>query len=455
MDSESTAPEGAVGRGILFALVPVVILAGATMLGYLLYTSIREYVAHAQVSFLPSEPVVTHVQKGRAKEEDLPDLTKHERATILLLGIDQRGDDPGPWRTDTLIVVTIDPATNTAGMLSIPRDLWVTVPGYGEHKINTAHFIGDAEGYPGGGPALAKKTVRNLLGVPIDYYVRVNFTGFESLIDAIGGITIDVESPIDDYEYPDGNYGTMEVHIPAGVQHMDGETALQYARSRHGTSDYDRSRRQQMLLMAIRDKALGLDISIDRIPEILRIVGDSVQTDLNLVELTALAQAGREINLESITNVAIDEATTRAAITPAGMWVAIPDRDAIRELRDQIFPAPSPTAIVSQAPDESKLEAESAYVQILNGTLEAGLAQRTSARLRQDGFKVAGFGNADRADYAQTVIIDLTGNPYTTQALASAFGVPPANVISRSEANPEADIRLILGQDYASVEPQS
>jgi len=455
MDAGRAAHEGEGGKRVLFALLPVVILVGAALLAYLLFSTIRQYVARADVPFLPSEPLVTHVERGRAKEEDLPDLAKEERATILLLGIDQREGESGPWRTDTMIVVTADPATKNAGMLSIPRDLWVTVPGFGEHKINTAHFIGDAERYPGGGPALAKKTVRNLLGVPIDYYVRVNFSGFERLIDAIGGISIDVESPIDDLEYPDGNYGTMEVHIPAGVQNMDGATALQYARSRHGTSDYDRSRRQRKLLMAIRDKALSLDISIDRIPEILRIVGDSVQTDLNLAELTALARVAREIDLEDIKSAAIDEATTRAAITPAGMWVAIPDRDGIRQLRDEIFPAPSPTAIVSHAPDATKLEAEAAYIQVLNGTLVPGLAQRTSARLRQDGYKVAGFGNADRGDYTETVIVDLTGNPYTAQTLATLLAVPPENVLSRAEANPEADVRLILGQDYASIEPGS
>jgi len=422
MNGGNVTTEGTTGRRLVLTILPVIILAGAMVLGYLLYATLKDYVAHAEVPFLPSDPVATHVEKGRAKEEDLPDLAKKERATILLLGIDQRRDEAGPWRTDTMIVLTVDPATNTAGMLSIPRDLWVTVPGFGEHKINTAHFIGDVEGYPGGGPALAKKTVRNLLGVPIDYYVRVNFTGFERLIDAIGGITVDVEKPIDDDKYPDGNYGYTEVHIPAGIQHMDGKTSLQYARSRHGTSDYDRSRRQQK-------------ISIDRIPEILRIVGDSVQTDLNLSELTTLAGVAREIELESIKTAAIDESTTQPATTPSGMWVAIPDRDAIRQLRDEIFPSPSPTVPAVQTVDKDKVLSESARIQILNGTLVSGLAQRTATRLREDGYLVAGYGNADRGDYVTTVI------------------VAPENVLSRSEASPEADIRLILGQDYAAVEP--
>ena len=455
MAGGSMASEGASGRRVLLFILPIIVLAGAMVLGYLLYATLKDHMAHAEVPFLPSDPVVTHVEKGRAKEEDLPNLEKKERATILLLGIDQREDQAGPWRTDTMIVVTVDPATKTAGILSIPRDLWVTVPGFGEHKINTAHFIGDMEKYPGGGPALAKKTVRNLLGIPIDYYVRVNFTGFERLIDAVGGITVDVEKAIDDDKYPDGNYGYTEVHIAAGIQHMDGKTALQYARSRHGTSDYDRSRRQQKLLMACRDKALSMDISVDRIPEILRIVGDSVQTDLNLSELTALARVAGEIEFESIKVGAIDEATTKSAITPSGMWVAIPDREGIRQLRDEIFPSPSPTApAVAPATDKAKLQAESARIQVLNGTLVAGLAQRTATRLREEGYLVAGFGNADRGDYATTMIVDFTGNDYTAGCLASMFHVAPKDILSRSEANPEADIRLILGQDHAAAEPR-
>ena len=454
MNGGNVTTAGTTGRRLVLTILPVIILVGAMVLGHLLYTTLKDYVAHAEVPFLPSDPVATHVEKGRAKEEDLPDLAKKERATILLLGIDQRADEGAPWRTDIMIVVTVDAEAKSAGMLSIPRDLWVTVPGFGEHKINTAHFIGDLEGYPGGGPALAKKSVRNLLGIPINYYVRVNFTGFERLIDAIGGITVDVEKPIDDDKYPDGNYGYTEVHIPAGIQHMDGKTALQYARSRHGTSDYDRSRRQQKLLMAALDKVLSMDISIDRIPEILRIVGDSVQTDLNLSELTTLAGVTREIELESIRTAAIDESTTQPATTPSGMWVAIPDRDAIRQLRDEVFPSPSPTVPAVQTVDKDKVLSESARIQILNGTLVSGLAQRTATRLREEEYLVAGYGNADRGDYATTVIVDLTGNTYTTQSLARMFRVEPENILSRSEANPEADIRLILGQDYAAVEPQ-
>ncbi len=169
-----------------------------------------------------------------------------------------------------MIVISIDPVNKSLSMLSIPRDLSVQIPDYNENnRINAAHLLGDARDYPGGGPALAKKTVQYTLGIPIQYYVRVNFEGFQKLVDLVGGITINVEAPIHDEKFPDANYGFMTVDIPAGVQKMDGVTALQYARVRHGSSDFHRARRQQQVLLAIKDKALSLDIPLTNIPSIL------------------------------------------------------------------------------------------------------------------------------------------------------------------------------------------
>ena len=184
---------------------------------------------------------------GSVPVVDIPDWKGVERVTILLLGIDERQQEQGPWRTDTMIVLTIDPASHTAAILSIPRDLWVPIPGYNtEGKINTAHFIGDATGYPGGGPALAMETVRYNLGSPVQDYIRLNFGAFEKLIDLIGGIDVYVEQTIDDPLYPDSGYGYEPLHIDAGWQHMDGRLALKFARTRHSEKgDFDRAHHQQ------------------------------------------------------------------------------------------------------------------------------------------------------------------------------------------------------------------
>jgi len=148
------------------------------------------------------------------------------------------------------------PLQGSVGMLSIPRDLWVTIPGYGENRINTAHYLGDKNGYPGGGPALAMKTVQYNLGVPVHFYVRVDFDGFRRIVDTLGGIDIEIPQTINDPKYPDENYGYDPFYIEAGLQHLDGDTALKYARTRATAgADFARARRQQQVLFAIREKA--------------------------------------------------------------------------------------------------------------------------------------------------------------------------------------------------------
>ena len=163
-------------------------IAGFLILGGIaacfLFNAVRGAVREFQTFRIDPRPQPT----GTPNPASLPVWSGIERVNILLLGVDEREVEEGPWRTDTLILLTIDPATRTAGMLSIPRDLWVPIPGYDlEGKINTAHFVGDAQGYPGGGPALAMATLQYNFGIPVQHYVRLNFSGFERLIDLIGG----------------------------------------------------------------------------------------------------------------------------------------------------------------------------------------------------------------------------------------------------------------------------
>ena len=218
----------------------------------------------------------------------------------------------------------------TAAGLSIPRDLWVSIPGLGtEGKINTAHFLGDAEGYPGGGPALAQAAVQALFDVPQQYYVRVNFTAFEKLIDLIGGIDVDVPYPIDDPLYPDSGYGYEPLTIPAGRIHMDGRLALKYARTRHeAMGDFDRMQRQQQVIMAVRDKATSIG-QIGKVPEVLNVVGDALRTDLTLPEILALAKKWTQIPRENIHAYRIDETLVTPWVTPQGGQVLLPDREKI------------------------------------------------------------------------------------------------------------------------------
>jgi LCP family protein required for cell wall assembly len=429
----------------LLSILLIIFVAGGIYAGYLFYSTVKDLVAHAQLG----APVLANADPGSSDQPNMPDIAR-ERTNILLLGIDKRAQELGASRTDTMIVATVDPESKTAGMFSIPRDLWVSIPGYSEGRINTAHFLGDRDEYPGGGPALAKTTVQYALGIPIHYYVRIDFEGFEKLVDAIGGITIDVKEAIHDEEYPDSNYGYMTVDIPAGLQHMDGATALQYARVRHGGSDFLRAKRQQEVLKAIRDKVLRLDIPLTRIPEMLRIAGDSVQTDLSLSEMYDLAKLGREIDVENIKTAVIDESMTSPQTTPDGAMVLIPNRARIRDVVNELFGGPEPTS-VAQLSEKDIVAQEAAKIEVQNGTLTPGLARSTAEYLESLGYTVASFSNADRSDYVSCVIIDYSGKTNTVDFLAQRFNVLPDNVHRYAGMESEVDIRLILGRDYAAT----
>jgi len=446
---------------LLLGLFSVILILGGIYFGYFFYVTVRELVAHAQLPVLPSVDLPSLPIAGQQPErktnistggEPLPDWHKKERVNILLLGIDEREGQHGPWRTDTMIVLTLDPESKTAGMLSIPRDLWVPIPGYGENRINTAHYTGDLKKYPGGGPALAIKTVQYNFGIPIHYYVRVNFSGFVKAIDTIGGIDIYVEKDIYDPKYPDNAYGYDPLYIPAGSHHMDGEMALKYARTRHGGSDFDRLRRQQQVIMAVRDRVLRLNLLpqlLPKLPELLKTVGDAVQTDLQLDEIINLVQLASQIDDEHIKTAVIDSSMTVPTTTPNGAQVLIPIREEIRAVVDEIFSTPVQEAIPEETAEREKLAAEGAKIIVHNGSTIGNLAAQTSAFLKERGFQIVEFGNAERFDYPTTIIVDFTGKEYTIQCLARLLNIPESNIQKYTGApQSEVDIRLIIGADF-------
>ncbi len=369
---------------------------------------------------------------------EYPHWEGKERINILVLGIDQRGQEQGPWRTDTLIVLSVDPVSKSAGILSIPRDLWIEIPGYGQNRINTAYIVGETNDYPGGGAALAKKAVEYNLGQPIHYYVRVNFTAAEQLVDLIGGVDVYVEHDINDPLYPDEAYGYDPLYIPAGWQHLDGKLALKYARSRHGSSDFDRARRQQQLLLAIRERVARLEMLAQLLPrggEIANTLGSAAQSDLTLDQVLRLAQLGAEMDPDRIRSVVIDSTMTQNWTTTSGAQVLIPDRERIAAVQDIIFSPP--------APDES-----AAQIFVQNGTPQPGLGAQCADYLRSQGFLVANVTNASRQDHASTLILVYTGKQSAARTLATALGVSGSAVTVGSDPEGPYDIKVILGADY-------
>lgn len=235
--------------------------------------------------------------------------------TFLLLGTDGREQEDGPPRTDLVMVAVADRARQQLTLISIPRDLWVPIPGQGEGKINTAYFLGALNG---DGIGLARDTVEGVVGFPLDYFVTVDFEGFRAVVDAMGGVSMNVPDPIDDPEYPDYNYGTFRLQIPAGEQIMDGETALRYARTRYGGTDIDRANRQQLVLMAVRDKALQPE-QLALAPIHLRTLYREVESNLTLSDFFALARFGRELERDNIQMYTINGDLTYSITTWNGL----------------------------------------------------------------------------------------------------------------------------------------
>lgn len=248
----------------------------------------------------------------------LPALTATPRVplagnaiTVLLLGSDRRPGEQGPSRTDTVIIARIDPGLQRVALLSLPRDLVVNIPGYGYGRINAAHVYGDIYPELGGGMALARQTVSDLIGVPIDYAVMIDFEGFIGLIDAIGGIDINVPNALYDGEYPTMNYGYMEVYFEPGMQHMNGSRALQYARIRHMDSDFQRARRQQEVILAAARQLRSqnpLEL-LDRVASATDSLRGFVWTDMPNDRMIGIAWALRNLSPDTVERYLLDENT--------------------------------------------------------------------------------------------------------------------------------------------------
>jgi polyisoprenyl-teichoic acid--peptidoglycan teichoic acid transferase len=383
----------------------------------------------------------------------LPTWGGRERLTVLVLGVDEREQESGPWRTDTMMLLTIDPTYRQAGALSIPRDLWVPIPGHRDGRINTAHFLGDLYNHPRGGPGLAVETVEYNLGIPIDYYVRVNFQAFVSLVDQIGGIDVYVEQTINDPLYPDHAYGYDPLYIEAGWHHFNGEMALKYARTRHGSSDFDRARRQQQVMMSILDRTTTYELlpQLARTaPQIYETIQASVTTDLALDQILALANLAVSVPKEEIRLGVIDQTATQPWVTPDGAQVLVPLRDRMREVRDYVFTTMAPIAEEASAPTipVPTPTPEVATIAVLNGTTREGLATTTADWLRAEGFDVTRIGNADRQTYAATQVVQHGDKPLTLARLLTTLGLPRAAVVAGSSPDGAQDIVLVLGQDF-------
>jgi len=268
--------------------------------------------------------------------------TPVEATTVLLMGIDRRGQSGGTSNTDSMMLFRLDPEGQIIGILSIPRDLYVEVPGHGQGRINTAYSWGERDGT--GGLTLARQTVSAALGVPVEHAVLIDFKVFVTLIDAIGGVDVDVPYNIYDPTYPDSGTGYDPFYLPAGQHHLDGTTALKYARTRATPgSDFTRTARQRQIVLAVRDRVMELDLLpglIAQSPQLWSSLQGAFETDLALNDVVALVVGASRIPGEQIRTASIDETCTQPWTTPGGASVLIPLQDKISALIADLFSPP-------------------------------------------------------------------------------------------------------------------
>lgn len=377
------------------------------------------------------------------------------RVTILVMGLDYRDwlAADGPPRTDTMILLTIDPLTKTAGMLNVPRDLWVSIPGFEYGRINTAYPLGIAFDVPGGGPALAMQTVESLVGVPIDYYAIIDFFAFEQFIDELGGVNVLVpeEIAVD----PIGKANTVVLEPKA--YRLDGPTALAYARARHTKGgDFDRAARQRQVILAIKDRIIELGPAkmAAKAPAIYNELSAGIHTNLSLDDALRLGWLALGIPMSSIQQGAIapPDAVLMAKSPDGTQDILIPVPDQIRLIRDQIFAASSMASPILAAGDERQnMQAEGASIVVANGTYTEGLANSTQAYLVSQGANVVGTQNSDYTTY--TKIIDYTGKPYTDRYLVDLMQITPYSIFLQYDPSSQVDILVILGDDWAASNP--
>ena len=375
------------------------------------------------------------------------------RVTILMLGLDYRDWEAKNEysRSDTMILLTLDPLAKTAGIMSIPRDMWVAIPGFKHGKINTAYYLGDAYKLPGGGPGLAVKTVEQFIGVPINYYAQIDFGAFVDFIDEIGGVKVNVPEAIKVDLLGSGS--ATKKTLQPGVQVLPGEWALAYARARYTEGgDFDRARRQQQVIMGIRDRILSLDmlpVLVSKADVLYSQLSSGIHTNLSLQDAVKLGVLASQVPQENIHQGVIGEKHVLFGKSPDDLAILIPMVDKIHLLRDEIFGASGALGPQTPGSSQERMIAEAARVSVQNGTNSAGLAERTAEYLRSLGVNVVEVKEAAQ-NSSRSELVDHTGKPFTLKYLMEMMPNATPNVYVSDEPVGQADIELILGNDWAS-----
>ena len=449
-------------KGMLMTLaVAVLVFSG---LGS--YLSVRNFFSSGgkQIGIGPLSGDSTPLPPGVTPTVEIPAPSAKpwngsDRVTILALGLDAR--DWGPEsqstaaRTDTMMVLSLDPIAKTAAILSIPRDLYVEIPGYGFDKINKAYFYAEKDRLPIGGPGLAIQTVENLLGLPIDYYAVVDFNSFTTVVDKIGGI--DVYIPFDNMII--GEVGEKPKQLHFGWNHLSGSEALAFARARYTEGgDFDRASRTQQVILAIRDKVLSLNMIgtlLTDAPDLYTKISSGVKTNLTLEQIIQLGMVVKDIQRENIHQGVIDQDYLLSIDTFDEESYLIPDLAKVRDLRNKLFSSGGVLGYATPPADLAELALrENAKIEIVNASGKDGMAGATKEFLIRKGFLDANIttrtATADEifANPQYTLITDFTGRPYTVSLLLELMGFGPTNIKTNIRLDSPVDVQIFLKADW-------
>lgn len=430
----------------IFVIVGLLLIVGVSFAGYLYATGSKMF--DNGNGFTPFIKMIKGEQSN---------ILKDERVNILVLG---RGgvNHPGGNLTDSMILVSINTKTNQLAMMNIPRDLYVPIKGHDQAKINEAY----ADGYNdyldkncnkkdqssclndamAAGANLTRQTVSDVTGVPIQNYVSIDFTGFEKLIDSFGGIDVYVDKAIYDPLYPDKNMkGYDPFYVKVGQQHFDGKTALKYARSRETSSDFDRSRRQQQIFEATKDKAakLGMLSNPKQLLDIINIVSDHVRTSLSPDDIVALADLSKNIDKQKITNkiLSTDASGPLVGDSSSGTYYIKTRTGNFTELQNVVK-----YIFNTETSEEAKIE-------VLNGSKISGLGGKLSDALKAQNYNVVNISTT-KTSYKKTVIYDYSGGEMKN-TLAFLKENLDAEVITKTDTTQKVDISIIIGDNYKGL----
>lgn len=446
----------------LFDGVRGIVIAGAILLTCLLgatgvysYYSSQEddsYVSRTWNSFVKFTKldVLNHFTEGFSKSL----RGESDRINILLIGVGGEGHE-GPDLADTIILASIHPPSKRIALFSLPRDLTVPMERYGIRKINNANAFGEQE-QEGWGAEFTRIVLEKTFDIPIHYYIRIDFKGFEQLIDSLGGVTVYVENAFTDYKYPTEDKKYQTVSFVAGEQTMDGATALKFVRSRHSImnnegSDFARSKRQQKVLFAIKKEMTSSDVFLNpgKVSDIMAILKDNITSNISSWEFARFTTLAKNLDFDSLKAISFDDSPEGLLVSGTGVDGAyiLQSRDGtFQEVRARIG------TIFADTPNESDLQhrAESPVVSIKNGTLIEGLAGRTAHLLQEAGFAIDFLGNAENRAMDKTILFDFT-NGAKKESLQYLQQLFPTAVISFSEQEqqtlPQTDFLIVVGAD--------